>query len=386
VKPSTVGMVCFSSLGGSGVVASELAHGLARRGHRVHLLADGMPSRFGALGAAVRFHRIDAPAYPALEHAPYTLAVAASLASLARAERPDVLHLHYAVPHAVSGYLASQMLGADAPAIVVTLHGSDVTHAGADPAYAAPTRFALSQVHGLTAPSAFLKGLADRQLAGGDTPVEVIPNFVDIERFAPAEVPDRGRFDRWFATPSQGALVLVHMSNFRPVKRPTDLVEVLARLRQRRPARLVLVGDGPLRGTTQHRVEALGLQDHVAFTGPLPGFAAELRHADAFMLPSELESFGVAALEALACGVPVVAYRVGGLPEVVPPEAGRLVPLGDVTAMSQAVDDLTRDATVHAAARRAARAQAAGRFGLTAALDAFEAHYERAVARRWSSP
>jgi len=384
-KPLSIGIVCFPTLGGSGTVATELAASLALRGHRVHVIASAPPSRTLPTCENLFLHEVSVPTHPALQHPPYTLALASSLVEIASDHLLDVIHVHYAVPHATSAYLARQVMGAKAPRIVTTLHGSDVTQIGSDPSLRSITRFVVVEADGVTVPSEFLKSEIYRKL--GVPPgreIEVIPNFVDTEHFTPAPARDRSRFDALFASAGgdpedHGAPVLFHVSSFRPVKRVVDLVEVLARVRRHTKARLMLIGDGPDRQKLMQRARELGVLKSVCLVGAHAEFVDYLRHADAFLLPSESESFGVAALEALSCGVPVFAYRVGGLTDVVVPEAGRLVTPFDVEALAAAVLEIISDDGAREAMGRAARAHAESRFRREEAIDRYEDHYRRVL-------
>lgn len=383
--PLSVGIVCFPNLGGSGIIATELAVGLSFRGHRVHVIASSPPSRTLPTCERLFLHEVRVPTHPALQHPPYGLALAGSLIEIASDHKLDVVHVHYAVPHATSAYLARQVLGAAAPRIVVTLHGSDVTQIGSDPSLRATTRFAVVQADGVTVPSAFLKAeIYDKLGVPEGRAIEVIPNFVDTERFTPAPVRDRSRFDAIFASAGgdpedRGAPVLFHVSSFRPVKRVVDLVEVLASVRRRMKARLMLIGDGPDRQSLMSRARELNVQRHVCLVGAHAEFVDYLRNADVFLLPSESESFGVAALEALSCGVPVVAYRVGGIPDVVVPAVGRLVEPFDVQAFAAATAGILSDPDSRETMGRAARAHVTTRFGRDAAISRYEDHYRRVL-------
>jgi N-acetyl-alpha-D-glucosaminyl L-malate synthase BshA len=382
--PLSVGIVCFAHLGGSGIIATELAAGLARRGHRVHVLASSRPSRIQSDGR-LTVHAVTAPGHPALEHPPYGLALAASLVAVTREHGLDVIHVHYAVPHASSAYLAREILGGKAPRIVTTLHGSDVTQVGADPQYVATTRFAVERSDGVSVPSAFLKAEAYRKLGlRAERDIDVIPNFVDTERFAPVASRDRQRFDAIFEAAGgdpadRGAPVLFHVSSLRPVKRVTDLVEVLARVRRRRKARLMVLGDGPDRERLVARARELEVTRSICLAGMRAEFLEDLRHADAFLFPSESESFGVAALEALSCGVPVIAYRVGGLPEVVTDSVGRLVEPFDADALAAAALEVLANDALRAQLGRAARERALAQFRRETAIDRYEDHYRRVL-------
>lgn len=374
----SIGIVCYPSLGGSGVVAAELANGLARRGHRVQIIASAPPGRALAESERLRFRRVAVPEHPVFQHPPYELAVAGAILDAAAAEPLDVLHVHYAVPHAASALLARRALGAAAPRLVVTLHGSDVHGLGLTHGIAAANRAAVATADRVTVPSAFLREQAFEHLR---LDVEVIPNFVDTVAFCPprSSPSQRGRLDALFPGGAGAGPLLLHASNFRAVKRPGDLIEVLARVRRELPARLVLIGDGPERAAAAARAAELGVAAHVAFAGPLPALAELLRSADVFLMTSESESFGVAALEALASGVPVFAYRVGGLPEVVAEGTGALVEPFDVAALAAAVVAALREPGRRAALGRAARAHAVAHFQADAALDRYEICYRQAM-------
>lgn len=380
----SIGIVCFPSIGGSGVVAAEQAMGLAARGHHVHLISGARPLRPLPPCERLTFHEATVPHYPLFEHAPYTLALATKLVDVCREHRLDLVHVHYAVPHATSAFLAKQLLGADAPRFVTSLHGTDVTRIGAHAAYREITAFCLAASDGVTVPSDFLRKEAlERLQLSPEVAVEVLPNFVDTNRFTPAPVREATRFD-WMFPGAPAGPVLFHVSTFRPVKRTGDLLEVLARVRQRLPARLVVVGDGPERAATEQKAAALGLTSHVRFMGRRDDFVDDLRHADGFLLPSESESFGVAALEALSAGVPVFAYRVGGLPEVVTEDVGRLVEPFDVDALAQAVVSVTKSAESVTALGRRARAHVLSRFQQGPALDRYEDYLRRVLAEAHS--
>jgi N-acetyl-alpha-D-glucosaminyl L-malate synthase BshA len=391
----TIAVVCYPGLGGSGVVASELALGLAARGHRIHVVATEVPDRLRVergqdVRPEIRFGRIDVPSSPVFEHAPYDVAVASYLVELARREPIDLVHLHYAVPHAASALLVGRVLGAAAPAMVITLHGTDVTQLGAHPSLHAVTAFAVAAADGITAPSQYLRGAAAERFQIAAERIEVIPNFVDLERFVPPGPPGSpaGRdhaagLTALFARgQDEDGPILFHVSNFRPIKRPLDLIEVLARVRRTLPARAVLVGDGPERDAVARRAQELGVGDAVCLLGRRDDFCKLLGHADGFVLPSESEGFGVAALEAMAAGVPVFGYRVGGLPEVVAEGTGTLVPCCDVDALAAAVVAGVRDGAIRDAMGRAARARAEERFGRPAAVLRYETYFRHVLARR----
>ena len=311
-----IGIVCYASLGGSGVVATELAHALARRGHEVHLISSDEPFRWRNGVPRLSFERVETPAYPLFREPQYLLALATALVRLSRDHRLDIVHAHYAVPHATAAYLAGQILAADGvpapPRMLTTLHGTDITLVGSDPSYARVVAFSIEQSHGVTAVSNSLR--ADTIAALGITRnIRVIPNFLDCEVYRRQPVPElRVRL-------RAGGVehVVMHASNFRPVKRIGAVFEIFQRIRARLPARLVMIGDGPDRRPLEQRLVEAGLQDVVEFAGEQHDLVPWLSAADLFLLPSEQESFGLAALEAMACEVPVVASRVGGLPEII---------------------------------------------------------------------
>jgi L-malate glycosyltransferase len=380
----SVALVCYPGLGGSGIVASELAVGLSGRGHRVHVVASAPPRRGLPASENLHFHEVAVSKYPLFEYPPYTLAVASAIMRLAEQERIDLVHVHYAIPHTSSAYLAAQALGATSPRIVATLHGTDVTRVGGDPNYAGITRFTTGQADGISVPSQFLKRETERWLALPATPpIEVIGNFVDVEHFAPVPVDQHKPLSDLFPAAGGGepsGPILFHVSNFRPIKRVRDVVEVLARLRKRVPARLILVGDGPERAPAEQLARELGVEASVCFLGKRTEFVEYLAHADAFLLPSETEGFGLAALEALSCGVPVFGYAVGGLPEVVTPDEGRLVAPFDVAALADAVAEVLVAPALQRALGAAGRQRALEHFQSAPALERYERFYRAVLA------
>jgi L-malate glycosyltransferase len=311
-----IGIVCYASLGGSGVVATELAHALAQRGHEVHLISSDEPFRWRAGVPGLTFERVDTPSYPLFREPQYLLALANAIVRISRDRQLDIVHAHYAVPHATAAYLADQILASEhypsPPRMVTTLHGTDITYVGSDPSYTRVVAFSIEQSHAVTAVSNSLRSdtIAALHLS---REVRVIPNFLDCAEYRRQPVPElrerlrAGGIDH----------VVVHASNFRPVKRVPAVVEIFRRIRARMAARLVLIGDGPERDAVARAVFEAGLQDVVEFAGEQHDLVPWLSAADLFLLPSEQESFGLAALEAMACEVPVVASRVGGLPEII---------------------------------------------------------------------
>ncbi|HXJ19306.1 MAG TPA: N-acetyl-alpha-D-glucosaminyl L-malate synthase BshA [Polyangia bacterium] len=373
--PLRVGVVCFSTFGGSGVVAAEVAGALAARGHHAHVFSDDVPGRLDPSRPRVHFHAVAPPAYPQLKHSPYTLALTSKIVDVARRDGLDVVHAHYAIPHAASAVLARAVLAADpggaVPRLVTTLHGTDITLVGSDPSFLPLTRFSITASDAVTTPSAWLAGATFERLGvPASVQIDVVPNFVDGQRFRPGEPSGR-------AVP-----VLVHVSNFRPVKRVGDVLAVFEAIRAGRPARLRLVGNGPDRAALEAQVASRGLSADVEFLGERIDLPAVLRGADLFLLPSETESFGLVALEAMACGLPVVASAVGGLPEVIADgETGFLCPMGDVGAMAAAARRVLDDPSVRARLGAAARRRAETMFRMEPAVDRYVDIYRRVLSR-----
>lgn len=366
-----IGIVCYPTYGGSGAVATELGLALALRGHDVHFISYAQPFRLHGFNERVTFHEVRVGSYPLFEHPPYSLALAVTLEQVAVRERLDVIHAHYAIPHATSAWLAREIV-ADKHrfGIVTTLHGTDITLVGQDPSYFSITRFSIEKSDAVTAVSDFLRDETYRAFGCGDCGIEVIPNFVSLDLFHPAPDPR--------PTPA-GEKVLMHISNMRPVKRLLDIVRIFARVQQELPARLVLVGDGPDRDAAQREAEALGVAARVRCVGKIEDVAGALRSADLYLLPSQTESFGLSALEAMATGVPVIGTRVGGLPEVVEHGvSGFLGEVGDVEGLARGALDLLCDRDRWRAASAAARARAA-LFDIDKVIPRYEALYAAVV-------
>ena len=377
-----IGITCFPTFGGSGIIATEVGLGMARRGHRVHFISRALPVRLGSSGAGVFFHEVTESDHPVLHPGgAYPIALASKIIEVSAYERLDVLHVHYAVPHATSAWLARAVMGAQAPRLVTTLHGTDITLVGSDPSYLPITRFSILQSDAVTVPSAFLRDATRTQLdVDPARDIDVIANFVDTERYQPCAPAARSRLGGLFEQLEGDEPILFHVSNFRPLKRIGDVIAIFEAVQRVRPCRLVLVGDGPERSIAEHTVRHLGLQGRVCFLGNQDRFVDWLALADVFLLPSETESFGLAALEAMSCGVPVVASEVGGLPDVVVSgETGWLAPVGDVRAMAAHVLDLVSDRTRWLVFSQRARQHAVTHFGLEPALDAYEAVYRRVL-------
>ena len=368
-----IGITCYPTYGGSGAVATELGLELARRGHEVHFISYASPFRLRGYAERVTFHEVTQTEYPLFEQSsPYALALAVKQHEVAMRENLDLMHVHYAIPHAATAWLAKQMLKSQRDLkIVTTLHGTDITLVGQDPSYYTLTKFSIEQSDRVTAVSAFLRDETYRAFGCAGCDVIVIPNFISTAEYHP---PREGTCRHSLAPPDHK--VLVHVSNFRPVKRVTDVVRVFAGVRRELPATLVLVGDGPERDAAEQEVDHLELRRDVRFLGKVDNVAEILRGSDLFLLPSETESFGLAALEAMACAVPVIATAVGGLPEVVVPgETGFLTPKGDVEAMIAHGLRVLRDGALHAR-MRAAAARRALEFAADRIVPRYEQLYE----------
>jgi len=371
-----IGISCYPTFGGSGIVATELAMALAAQGDEVHIISYALPSRLSLARPNLFFHQVVVPDYPLFEFPPYSLALASKISEVTQFQRLDVIHVHYAVPNAASAILARQILAPRPLPVVTTLHGTDVTLVGNDPSYLATTRWAVRESDAVTAVSGWLRDVTREQLGLDDTAIEVIPNFVDPARYERAR---RGEGARRWAKP--GEKILVHVSNFRPVKRVMDVLDVFLRVRRAMPARLLLVGDGPDRAKLESRCRDEGCCDVVSFLGQLQGVEEVLAGADLFLLPSENESFGLAGLEAQACEVPLVGAAIGGIPEVVEDGAtGLLYAVGDVDSMAQGAIALLSDPERHARFARAARARAVGQFSEPAVVARYRALYEQVAA------
>jgi N-acetyl-alpha-D-glucosaminyl L-malate synthase BshA len=375
-----IGITCYPTYGGSGAVATELGIALARRGHEVHFITYQQPFRLPSFLPRIYFHEVDVGRYPLFEYPPYDLALAVRMHEVVLAHKLDLLHVHYAIPHATSAWIAREMLAPTRPDIRVltTLHGTDITIVGQDPSFHAITKFSIEQSDGLTAVSRFLQHETVRAFGCTGCQIEVIPNFIDPEVYDRTKY--RAALRDQFAPNDR---VVMHISNFRPVKRVRDVVRVFARVRQEIPSVLVMVGDGPDRVHAEAEAREQGIEDRVFFLGKIETVAPLLSAADLFLLPTQSESFGLSALEALASGVPVVGTNAGGLPEVVRDgETGALCTVGDVDGMANAAIGILRDRNRWQAMSTLAAQDARSRFALDDVVEQYESFYDLALTVR----
>ena len=368
-----IGITCYPTYGGSGAVATELGIALAARGHEVHFITYEQPFRLPVFVPRITFHEVSMGQYPLFQYPPYDLALAVKMHEVAVQRELDILHVHYAIPHATSAWLAKQMLaetGRTLP-VVTTLHGTDITIVGQDHSYHAITKFSIEKSDRITAVSEFLKHETIRAFGCENRRVDVIPNFIDPSVYTP----DR-RDETLRREIGGGSPVIIHISNFRPVKRVRDVVTSFARVRETLPAVLVMVGDGPDRGLAEEEARRLGVATHVRFLGRIDAVAPLLAVADAYLLTTDGESFGLSALEAMACGVPVVAAGAGGIGEVVVDGVtGALRPVGDTDAMAAALVALLTDRALWQRQSAAGVARARALFSIDDIVSRYEAVY-----------
>jgi len=368
-----IGITCYPTYGGSGTVASELGKALAIRGHKVHFISYSLPYRLSEFTENLSFHEVSMMEYPLFEYPPYSLALSAKMAEVVEKEDLELLHVHYAIPHATSAYLTKQMLGGR-PKVVTTLHGTDITIVGNDESYFRITKFSIDQSDAITTVSEYLKRETEERFQI-KTPIEVIPNFVDTEHFSRSHY----RCARSFFAPEEERIVM-HISNFRPVKRIEDVISIFALIRAEVPSKLLMVGDGPLMSTAIRAAKEKGISSDILFLGKQSDVAGILSVADIFLLPSDKESFGLSALEAMSCGVPVIGARAGGLPEVV--EHGRtgwLEPVGDVEAMAERAKTLLTDDQLRLEMGQNARKTTVEKFNQDKVITTYEEFYKSVI-------
>lgn len=380
-----IGITCYPTYGGSGVVATELGIELAARGHEIHFITYSQPFRLAGRDSNIRYHEVPVSNYPLFEYPPYDLALATRMAEVAELHALDLLHVHYAIPHSVSALLARQMLatrGRHLP-FITTLHGTDITLVGLDRSYLPITRFGIDESDGVTAISSHLRERT-RENLGITREIEVIRNFVNCDFY----VRDPGLAAQQrprFAKP--GESLLVHLSNFRPVKRVLDVIETFARVSRALPARLLMIGDGPERSAAEFLAMRLGIGDRVDFVGKQDNVNELLALSDLMLMPSEMESFGLAALEAMACRVPAVATRVGGVPELIEDGVnGLLYEIGDVDGMAAGAISILTDPAKLERLSNAARRTAQDHFCASRIIPHYERYYERVLSESSANP
>jgi len=369
-----IGITCYPTYGGSGVVATEIGKELATRGHEIHFISYAVPIKLNHTSERIHFHEVEMLNYPLFEHPPYALALATKMADVALNQNLDLLHVHYAIPHSVSAYLAKEMLRPHRLPVITTLHGTDITLVGNDRSYLPITKFSIEKSDGVTAVSIYLRDLTYREFDVSHS-IEMIPNFVNCDVFRRSET---GNLKRKFAP--KGERILVHVSNFRPVKRVMDVVEIFDRVQQQLPSRLLMVGDGPERSNAEWLVRSKRLGCQVVFLGKQDSIGEILSISDLMLLPSETESFGLVALEAMACEVPVVASGVGGVPEVVRHEKdGFLCLVGDVDGMAARAIEILSDDQKRRTMGANARQQAQDNFDAQKIISRYESFYEQVI-------
>jgi len=378
-----IGITCYPTYGGSGVVATELGLELAERGHEVHFISYSQPIRLTEPLPNIHYHEVEVTRYPLFEYPPYDLALATRMAEVAEIYELDLLHVHYAIPHSVSAMLARQMLACDHARkvrrlpYVTTLHGTDITLVGSDPSYLPITRFSIDQSDGVTSISEYLKKRTF-EVFEVKTPIEVIPNFVNCDLYHRTAAAMQHRAE--YAKPNEK--ILVHLSNFRPVKRIPDVIEIFDRVQKEIPSRLVMIGDGPERSGAEWLAVKKGIHDKVEFLGKQDRVHEKLPVADVMLLPSELESFGLAALEAMACEVVPIATNEGGVPEVIDHgKTGFLANVGDVDTMAKCAIELLSDENKLKQMGKQARASAQARFCASKIIPLYEDFYRDVLAR-----
>jgi N-acetyl-alpha-D-glucosaminyl L-malate synthase BshA len=369
-----IGITCYPTYGGSGVVATELGKNLAERDHEIHFISSSLPFRLSHVAGNIFFHEVNVQSYPLFESPPYTLSLTSKMVDIAKHAGLDVLHVHYAIPHATSAVMARQILAAEGISlpIVTTLHGTDITLIGQDPSFAPVVTWSINESDGVTAVSNYLRQETydHFEVTNG---IEVIPNFIDTDRFYRQ---NKEHFKQ--ALCPNGEKVIVHVSNFRPVKNTKQVVEIFHRLQDDTPdVKLLLVGDGPERVPTERKARELGVFDDIRFLGKQDPIEEILSIADVFLMPSDSETFGLAALEAMACGVPTVVSDVGGLPELVEDdETGYLCPVDDVDAFTDRTRALLTDEDLHSRMAAAARSRAVDTFDINHVVPMYEQYYK----------
>lgn len=377
-----IGITCYPTYGGSGIVATELGLELANRGHNVHFITYSNPIRLDPGIPRIHYHEVEVSNYPLFQYPPYCLALASRMMEVADAYALDLLHVHYAIPHSIAAMLAQQMMVPRRLPFITTLHGTDITLVGADPSYFPITRFSIEKSDGVTSISDDLKKQTVN-VFGVSNEIRVIHNFINCDLYRPLDQHPKGEIGSRSAFAPNGEKLLIHVSNFRPVKRSLDCVRILAEVRKEIPARLLMVGDGPDRGPAEHLARQLRVADEVEFLGKQNHVERIIPLAHVLLMPSEMESFGLVALEAMACGVAPVATRVGGVPELITDgENGFMGAPGDIPAQAARVVSLLKDDALHARVTQAGRARAMERFSTEKIIPQYEQYYADVLGRK----
>jgi len=368
-----IGITCYPTYGGSGVIATELGKELALRGHEVHFISYALPFRLSHYIDNIVFHEVEISNYPLFEFPLYSLSLASKMVEVAEFEKLDLLHVHYAIPHATSAFLAKEMMSKNRDLkVFTTLHGTDITLVGLEPSFLPLVRFSIERSDGVTAVSRFLKEKTITNYSC-ETDIRVIPNFVDTKFFKPSA---NGEFRKAIAP--KGEKILVHTSNFRPVKRVSDTIRIFEKVQREVPSKLILVGDGPDRSECERLTRQMDLYDKVKFLGKQDGLVEILSSSDVFLIPSQSESFGLAALEAMACGLPVISSSVGGLPELVRHnETGFIAEIGDIDRMAKYTLELLTNDKKYKIFSENARARAVSKFDTSIVVPLYEEYYEQ---------
>lgn len=368
-----IGITCYPTYGGSGIVATELGLELAHRGHQVHFISYANPIRLDPDTPGIFYHEVEVSTYPLFQYPPYSLALASRMAEVAQRHRLDLLHVHYAIPHSISAMLAQEMIAERRLPFITTLHGTDITLVGTDRSYFPITKFSIERSDGVTTISEFMRNRTV-EFFGIKKPIEVIHNFVNCSLYKPDEDARRSRPKR-----------ILHISNFRPVKRVLDCIRVFARVREQVDAELVMAGDGPDRGPAEGLARDLGVEAQVRFLGKQDHMERLIPRMHALHLPSETEAFGLAALEAMACGVPPVATRTGGVPDLITDQVdGFMEPVGDVERQAIRLVELLTNEPLHQQMAEAARNTALTRFCTDLVIPQYERYYERVCSGEWN--
>lgn len=370
-----IGITCYPTYGGSGIVATELGKALAIRGHQVHFISYALPTRLDGFIENIYFHEVEMSSYPLFDFPLYTIALASKMVDVVKYQKLDILHVHYAIPHATSAYLAKQILGKNGIPFTTTLHGTDITLVGLEPSYLHAVKFSIENSDGVTAVSRHLK---EKTLTNYSITkdIEVIPNFVDTKKYKKLPA---CKFKKQIAPNDEK--ILVHVSNFRKVKRVPDTVRIFHEVQKEIPSRLVLVGDGPDRSNTEQLCRELDVCNDVIFLGKQAELVDIYSASDIFLMPSQSESFGLSALEAMSCGLPVISSSVGGLPELqVHGETGFIAEIGDITRMARYTIDLLRNENKYRLFSEAARRRAVEKFEVDNIVPLYEEHYNRILA------